>query len=327
MSILIVGGAGYIGSHQVKAMCDDGKEVIVLDNLNTGFIEAIDSRALFIKGDVRDYKVLEKIFTTYKIETIIHFAALSLVGESVIKPLEYYDNNVYGMQVLLRAMVDFNIKNIVFSSTAAVYGIPDTELITEKTKKEPINTYGETKLAMEKMIEWVAKAHDVNYVSLRYFNVCGASNSETIGECHNPETHLIPLVLQVPLNKREKISIFGDDYNTFDGTCVRDYIHVDDLVNAHTKAVEYLQNGGVSDIFNLGYGNGFSVKEIIEAARKVTNHPIPVELSQRRPGDPDCLVADSSKAQQILKWHPQYNDINYIISSAYNFYKKFPNGY
>lgn len=327
MAILIIGGAGYIGSHQVKSMHENGYEVIVLDNLNTGFKESINENVTFIEGDVRCFDTLEKIFTTYNIDSVIHFAALSQVGESVAKPLEYYDNNVYGMQVLLKAMVAHNVKNIIFSSTAAVYGAVDIPLINEDVGKNPINTYGETKLAMEKMIKWASNAHDLNFVSLRYFNVCGASESQTIGECHNPETHLIPLVLQVALGQRSHISIFGDDYKTNDGTCVRDYIHVDDLVDAHTKALEYLKAGGSSDIFNLGYGHGFSVKEIIEAVRKVTSHEIPEQVEARRAGDPDFLVADSSKAREILKWTPKHDDIEYIISTAYNFHKNFPNGY
>ncbi len=327
MAILIIGGAGYIGSHQVKLMYENGYEIIVLDNLNTGFKESINENVTFIEGDVRNFDTLKNIFKSYSIDSVIHFAALSQVGESVEKPLEYYDNNVYGMQVLLKAMVEFNVKNIIFSSTAAVYGNPNIELINEETLKNPINTYGETKLAMEKMIKWVSNAYDINFVSLRYFNVCGANESKTIGECHNPETHLIPLVLQVALNQREHISIFGDDYNTNDGTCVRDYIHVDDLVDAHTKALEYLNNGGKSDVFNLGYGHGFSVKEIIEAARTVTSHEIPAVLEPRRAGDPDFLVADSSKAKEVLKWTPKYDDINYIISTAYNFHLNFPKGY
>lgn len=327
MAILIVGGAGYIGSHQVKSMCEAGEEIIVLDNLNTGFVEGVDSRAKFINGDVRNYETLANIFTTNNIDSVIHFAALSQVGESMQKPLDYYDNNVHGMQVLLKAMVDFNVKNIIFSSTAAVYGIPSVELISEDLNQNPINTYGETKLAMEKLIKWTSVAHDINYVCLRYFNVCGANNSVTIGECHNPETHLIPLVLQVALNQREYISVFGNDYNTPDGTCIRDYIHVDDLVDAHTKALDYLKNGGTSDIFNLGYGHGLSVKEIIEAVRKVTSHPIPEKLEERRLGDPDFLVANSAKAKSVLNWEPKYDDIEYIIKTAYDFHKKFPNGY
>ncbi len=327
MAVLIVGGAGYIGSHQVELMCKNNYEVIVLDNLSTGFKQSVNESATFIEGDVRDYNILKQIFTNYNIDSVIHFAAASLVGESMELPLKYYDNNVYGMQVLLQAMHDFKVKNIIFSSTAAVYGVPEEALITEQTHKAPINTYGETKLAMEKMIKWASEAHDINYVAFRYFNVCGASDSNVIGECHNPETHLIPLVLQVVLGKRDSINIFGDNYDTFDGTCVRDYIHVSDLVDAHIRALEYLKETEKSDVFNLGYGHGYSVRQIIDTARKVTQHEIPEVTSEKRAGDPASLVADCTKAKEVLGWVPKHDDIENIIMSAYKFYVKYPNGY
>ncbi|MFV0499950.1 MAG: UDP-glucose 4-epimerase GalE [Bacilli bacterium] len=326
-TILIIGGAGYIGSHQVERMNQDGYRVVVLDNLSTGFRQALNSNIDFVHGDVRDYEILKKIFTKYKIDAVIHFAALSRVGESVFKPLEYYDNNVTGMQILLQAMTDFNIKNIIFSSTAAVYGEVGKNKITEETPKNPISPYGETKLAMEKMVKWVGAANNIKYVSLRYFNVCGASESGNIGECHDPESHLIPIVLQAALGKKAQVDIYGDDYDTSDGTCVRDYIHVEDLVDGHSKALEYLKDGGCSDIFNLGYEEGFSVKEIIDTAKEITGCQIKTNVVARRMGDPDILVASSKKAREVLKWDPKYNDIKYIIKSAYKFHQKYPNGY
>ncbi len=320
--ILIIGGAGYVGSHQVKLMCNQGYDVIVVDNLNTGFKDAVDSRAKFIEGDLRDYEFMTSVFKENKIDGVIHFAALSLVGESVEKPLEYFDNNVGGMQVLLKVMVENNVKNLVFSSTAATYGTHDVMPITEEYSTNPENPYGESKLMMEQMIKWCAQAYDLNYLALRYFNVCGASLDATIGENHNPETHLIPIVLQVPLGIREHIGIYGDDYDTFDGTCIRDYIHVEDLCSAHTNAIEKLFESKQNTIINLGYGHGYSVKEIIDTARLVTNHPIPEEVTPRRAGDPAALVAKNDKAREILGWEPQYDDIELIIKTAYEYHKK-----
>ena len=253
---------------------------------------------------------------------MIHFAANSLVGESMMNPLKYYDNNLCGTKVLLEAMVAHNVRKIVFSSTAATYGEPVNIPILETDPAHPTNTYGETKLAMERMFHWVGKAHGLRYVSLRYFNACGAHKSGKIGEMHQPETHLIPIILQVPLGKRKSVSIYGEDYDTRDGTCVRDYIHVTDLAQAHILAVEYLNRGGESDIFNLGNGVGFTVKEVIECARKVTGHPIPAISAPRRAGDPAQLVASSEKAKNILGWNPQYDDLETIIASAWNFHRK-----
>ncbi len=318
--ILIIGGAGYVGSHQTKLMCDLGYEITVVDNLNTGFEYAVDKRAKFIKGDIRDYQFLNEVFQSHQFDGVIHFAALSLVGESVDKPLEYFDNNVYGMQVLLKVMVENDVKNLVFSSTAATYGTHKQMPITEEYQTNPENPYGESKLIMEKMIKWCAQAYGINYLALRYFNVCGASFDGTIGENHDPETHLIPIVLQVPLGIREFIGIYGDDYDTADGTCIRDYIHVEDLTDAHVKAIEKVIEGCENGIINLGYGHGYSVREIIEAARKVTNHPIPAKLLERRAGDPANLVARNDKAREILNWQPQFDDIELIIKSAYDYY-------
>jgi len=322
MNILIIGGAGYVGSHKTQLMCNNGYNVFVLDNLSTGHEDAIDSRATFINGDIRDFDLVCKILKENKIEAIIHFAALSLVGESVNKPLEYYDNNTYGMQVLLKAMVETGVDKIIFSSTAATYGDHKVMPITEDYLTNPTNPYGETKLAMEKMIKWTSEAHGIKYVSLRYFNVAGASLDSSLGERHNPETHLIPIVLEEVLGKREFLSIFGDDYDTPDGTCIRDYIHVLDLVSAHELALKYLVDGKESDIFNLGYGHGFSVKEIVDATEKVVNKKINTKIVPRRAGDPASLVASNDKVKKTLGWEPKYDDINVIISSAYDFFKK-----
>jgi UDP-glucose 4-epimerase len=327
MSILVLGGAGYIGSHTVKKLIEQGENVVIADNLQTGHMDAVNPKAKFYKGDIRDRAFLDTLMNAEDIEAVIHFAANSLVGESMEKPLKYYDNNLYGTMVLLEAMVDHKIDKIVFSSTAATYGEPESIPIKEEDKTSPTNTYGETKLAMEKMFKWTNNAGGPRFVSLRYFNACGADASGEIGEDHSPETHLIPLILQVPLGKREKIMIFGDDYLTKDGTCVRDYVHVDDLAQAHAKALDYLRDGGRSDIFNLGNGVGFTVKEVIETARDVTGHPIPAEVQGRRAGDPAVLVASSDKARSVLGWKPEKADLDTIIGSAWNWHQSHPDGY
>ena len=327
MTILILGGAGYIGSHTVYELIDRGEDVIVADNLQTGHIEAVHPKAEFYKGDIRDKSFLDEIFKKEKIDAVIHFAANSLVGESMTDPLKYYDNNLYGTMVLLKSMVENGIDKIVFSSTAAVYGEPENIPILETDRTEPTNTYGETKLSMEKMFKWVSRAHNLRYVSLRYFNACGAHVSGKIGEAHNPESHLIPIILQVPNGKRKEVCIFGDDYPTKDGTCVRDYIHVTDLAQAHILAVDYLMKGNSSDIFNLGNGVGFTVKEVIETARKVTGHPVPAVISPRRAGDPAQLIASSEKSKSVLGWKPQYADIEEIIATAWKWHKHHPDGF
>ncbi len=327
MTILVLGGAGYIGSHTVYALIEKGEEVVIVDNLETGYEGAIHPKAKFYKGDIRDRAFIDSVFDMEKIDAVIHFAANSLVGESMTNPLKYYDNNVNGTKVLLQSMVAHGIDKIVFSSTAATYGEPENVPILETDKTEPTNTYGETKLAMEKMFKWTDKAHGLKYVSLRYFNACGAHESGLIGEAHNPETHLIPLILQVPLGKRENISIYGDDYPTHDGTCIRDYIHVTDLAQAHILAVEYLMNGNDSNIFNLGNGVGFTVKEVIDAARRVTGHPIPAVVTPRRAGDPARLIASSDKAKKILGWKPAHADLEEIIASAWKWHSTHPQGY
>lgn len=327
MTILVLGGAGYIGSHTVYELIDNGEDVVIIDNLLTGHKEAIHPKARFYKGDIRDREFLDDVFKKEKIDAVIHFAACSLVGESMEKPLKYYDNNLCGTKILLDSMVANGIDKIVFSSTAATYGEPEKVPILETDRTEPTNTYGETKLSMEKMFKWVGKAHGLRYVSLRYFNACGAHISGQIGEDHNPESHLIPLILQVPNGKREYISIFGNDYDTKDGTCVRDYIHVTDLAQAHILAVKYLQSGNESNIFNLGNGVGFTVKEVIDTARKVTSHPIPAKITPRRAGDPAQLIASSEKAKEILGWKPEHNSLEEIISTAWNWHKNHPNGF
>ena len=327
MAILVLGGAGYIGSHTALELVKAGNEVVIADNLVTGYRKAIPEGAKFYEGDLRDSDFLDNLFHQEKIDAVIHFAAYSLVGESVTNPLKYYDNNLYGTKVLLEAMVKNNVGKIVFSSTAATYGEPENIPILETDRTCPTNPYGETKLAMEKMFKWTAEAHGLRYVSLRYFNACGADESGTIGEAHNPESHLIPLILQVPNGKRETISIYGTDYDTPDGTCIRDYIHVTDLAQAHILAVQYLNNGGESDIFNLGNGVGYSVREVIETARKVTGHPIPATETSRRAGDPARLVASSEKAKKILGWKPVHDSLEEIIASAWNWHKNHPNGY
>ena len=327
MRILVLGGAGYIGSHTVYELVDAGYEVIVIDNLLTGFKEAVHPQAKFYEGDIRDKIFLDNILSKEKIDGVIHFAASSQVGESMKNPLKYYNNNLCGTEVLLESMVEHDIDKIVFSSTAATYREPESIPILETARTLPTNCYGETKLSMEKMFKWISKAHNLRYVSLRYFNACGAHPNGKIGEAHNPETHLIPLVLQVPNGKREYISVFGNDYDTKDGTCVRDYIHVNDLAQAHILAMEYLSKGGESNIFNLGNGVGFTVKEVIETARKVTNHTIPIREEERRAGDPSVLIASSEKARKVLGWKPQYADLETIISTAWKWHVNHPDGY
>lgn len=327
MAILVLGGAGYIGSHTVYELIDAGQDVVVADNLLTGFRAAVHPGARFYQIDIRDRREMDALFDKESIEGVIHFAASSQVGESMRDPLKYYDNNLCGTTVLLQSMVAHGVDKIVFSSSAAAYGEPEQIPVLENARTEPTNCYGETKLAMEKMMSWTGGAHGLRYVALRYFNACGAHPSGEIGEAHDPETHLIPLILQVPAGRREKISIFGGDYPTRDGTCVRDYIHVTDLAQAHILALNYLLDGGRSDVFNLGNGVGFTVKEVIEAARQVTGHPIPAEIASRRQGDPAQLVASSEKARKVLGWKPQYAELKTIIATAWEWHKAHPGGF
>ena len=327
MAILVLGGAGYIGSHTVYELIDAGRDVVVVDNLLTGFRQAVHPKARFYQADIRDRAAMDKVFESEDIEGVVHFAASSQVGESMSDPLKYYDNNLYGTTVLLQSMVAHGVKKIVFSSTAATYGEPESVPILESDKTQPTNCYGETKLAMEHMMSWVSKAHGLRYVALRYFNACGAHISGAIGEAHDPETHLVPIILQVPNGKRDHVSIFGDDYPTKDGTCVRDYIHVSDLAQAHVLALDYLLKGGDNNVFNLGNGVGFTVKEVIDTARAVTGHPIPAQVSPRRAGDPAQLIASSAKAVEVLGWKPRYNDLSTIISTAWKWHQSHPDGY
>ena len=328
MKVLVLGGAGYIGSHTVYKLIEEGHDVVVFDNLETGYIEAVHPQAKFYKGDLRNRPEIDKVLDSESgIDAVIHFAANSLVGESMVNPLKYYDNNVYGTKVLLESLLAHGIKNIVFSSTAATYGEPLQTPILESAPTVPTNCYGETKRAMERMFHWTEVAHGIKYVSLRYFNACGAHVNGNIGEAHNPESHLIPIILQVANGTRDHISVFGTDYDTFDGTCIRDYIHVTDLAQAHILACKYLLDGGKSDIFNLGNGVGFSVKEVIEKAKEVTKKEIKVVLEGRRAGDPAVLVASSDKAKKILGWKPAYNDLGTIIDTAWKWHSTHPNGY
>lgn len=327
MRILVLGGAGYIGSHAVYRLIDLNYDVVVVDNLLTGHELAIHPEAKFYKGDIRDKYFLRQVFEKEPIDGVLHFAASTQVGESMTNPIKYFDNNVYGTHVLLDVMKDYGVNHIVFSSSAAVYGEQTTMPITEEAATIPTSPYGESKLIMEKIMKWCDMAYGIKYVSLRYFNVAGARATGEIGEDHEPETHLIPVTIQVALGKRDFISIYGDDYDTQDGTCIRDYIHVEDLIDAHILALRYLQNGGDSSVYNLGSSNGFSVKEIVEAVREVTGHPIPAKIEAKRGGDPSRLIASSEKAKQVLGWQPKRTSIHRIIQDAWNWHRSHPNGY
>ncbi|WP_251548611.1 UDP-glucose 4-epimerase GalE [Neobacillus muris] len=318
--ILVVGGAGYIGSHLVKELVEK-EEVVVLDNLSTGHRESVDSRAIFVKGDLGNEEDLDMIFKSYPIKAVMHFAANSLVGESVTDPLKYYENNVAATLTLLKVMTKFKVKNFIFSSTAAAYGIPTVEMIDETTPTAPINPYGHSKLMVEQILADFSKAYGLHYVVLRYFNAAGAHESGVIGESHDPETHLIPIILQQLLGQREKISVFGSDYDTKDGTCIRDYIHVTDLAAAHILALEALLEGKkTAEVYNLGNGLGFSVKEVIETCEKVTGKQANVEMADRRAGDPARLVASSAKIDSELGWKAQRN-LEKIIVDAWNWHQ------
>jgi UDP-glucose 4-epimerase len=327
MSVLVLGGAGYIGSHAVYQLIDNGESVVIVDNLETGHREAVHPQAAFYEGDMRNFDFLNSVFEQESIDAVIHFSANSLVGESMENPLKYFDNNVYGTQVLLQVMVKHNVKNIVFSSSAATYGEPESVPITEIMPTNPTSSYGETKLTMEKLMKWTEQAHGINYVSLRYFNVAGARETSEIGEDHNPETHLVPIILQTALGQRPHITIFGEDYDTPDGTCIRDYVHVEDLIDAHRLALNYLRDGGQSNVFNLGSSQGFSVKEMIDTARTVTGKEIPAKTGPRRAGDPSILIASSDKAKQILGWNPTRTSVTKIIEDAWNWHVSHPKGY
>ena len=326
MAVLVCGGAGYIGSHTVAALKERNEEVIVIDNLTKGHKESIEGAKLYI-GDIRNPNFLQDVFNKNTIEAVIDFAASIEVGESAKDPINYYDNNVGGVISLLRAMNNANCNKIVFSSTAAVYGQPKEIPILETAEKAPTNVYGNSKLASEQLLAWCEDAYGIRSVCLRYFNASGAHPSGKIGEDHNPETHLIPLVLQAAMQKRESITIFGDDYDTPDGSCIRDYVHVCDLADAHIKALDHLRTGAKSTQYNLGSGSGYSVKEVIEIATKVTQKDIKVIMGKRRIGDPAKLVASSAKIKTELNWSPQYDDLEKIIASAWSWHISHPNGY
>ena len=319
--ILVVGGAGYIGSHTVKEL-EKEYEVVVLDNLSTGHREAVDEKAIFIEGNLGNTADLHKLFSTYKIDAVMHFAANSLVGESVVDPQKYYMNNVGATLTLLKVMMEYDVKKFIFSSTAATYGIPDMDLLTEASKTNPINPYGRSKLMIEQILEDYYKAYGMNYVVLRYFNAAGAYETGEIGENHNPETHLIPIILQHLLGEREKVFVFGTDYETKDGTCVRDYIHVTDLANAHILSLKALLSGQKEKAtFNLGNGTGYTVKEVIDMCEHVTGRKATIEYSNRREGDPAQLVASSKKIADELGWKAERN-LETIIASAWNWHSQ-----
>ena len=314
--ILVMGGAGYIGSHTVKHLLDNGYEVVVADNLIYGHREAVDKRAQFVLADLADIESLEQLFQNHKIDAVVHFAAFAYVGESVEAPEKYYYNNVVGTLNLLKVMLAHGVKKIVFSSTCATYGEPHYTPIDEKHNQTPINPYGRSKLMIEQIFADYEKSYGLQYIALRYFNAAGCSADGSIGESHMPETHLIPLVLQAISGQRQNIKVFGSDYDTPDGTCIRDYIHVEDLALAHRLALEKL--GQFSGCINLGTGVGTSVKEIIIAAEEVSHKKCPVEYVSRRAGDPARLFADNRKAKEILGWYPKYIDIKEIIRTAWN---------
>ncbi len=325
-TILVAGGAGYIGSHMVALLIEKGYDVVVVDDLCTGHWQAVKGGAKLRVGDVKDRGFLDRVFSEFSIDGVINFAAFSLVGESVTAPLKYYDNNVGGAVSMLTAMKNHGVDKIVFSSTAATYGEPEKQPIEETDRTDPTNPYGASKLAIEGLLKWSDAAYGIKYAALRYFNAAGANTDMDIGEDHSPETHLIPIVLQCALGKRDHVGIYGDDYPTADGTCVRDYIHVRDLANAHLLALEYLDKGGQSGSFNLGSGDGFSVKEIIETARKVTGKAIPAVTEPRRAGDPSILIASNHKAGEVLGWKPE-RGLEEIIADAWNWHQGHPNGY
>ena len=319
-TVLVVGGAGYIGAHMVSALMKAKTRVITLDNLSTGHRE-LHPGGLFIEGSLGDPKMLDDIFSTQHIDAVMHFAAYSLVGESVTDPLKYYRNNLAATTELIDAMNRHNIKRFIFSSTAAVYGEPTQVPISEEHPCAPTNPYGATKLAVERMLQDCGTAHNLKFMALRYFNAAGADESGKLGERHDPETHLIPCILKAAAGELEHVKIFGTNYPTPDGTCIRDYIHVSDLTQAHLLALEALLSGKDSRIYNLGNSNGYSVREVIEVARKVTGHKIPAVESAPRPGDPAVLIADSAKIREELGWQPEFEDLEKMIQSAWDWHQ------
>lgn len=324
MKVLVTGGAGYIGSVVTSQLVKAGDTVVVLDNLYQGHRAAVHPEAHFVEGDLADKGLLDRVMAQHQPEAIMHFASHTLVGESVEKPFLYLGDNVQNGLNLLQAAVDHGVQRFILSSTANLFDDPESMPISEKERIVPGSPYGESKFILERLLHWMDRIYSLRYAALRYFNACGAASPD-LGEDHDPETHLIPLVLQVALDQREKIVIFGDDYDTPDGTCIRDYIHVLDLAQAHILALRALAQG--SRTYNLGNGRGFSVKEVVETARQVTGHPIPAEIGPRRPGDPDILIAGSESIKRDLGWHPQYPDLVEIIDSAWQWHQKHPNGY
>ena len=321
MKILLTGGSGYIGSVTTELLCDDGHAVTVFDNLERGHVEAVDPRARLIVGDLREPQPIRDAMRDLKPDAVVHFAAYALVGESMQEPLKYFENNVGGGLHLLDAMLRTGVKKIIFSSTCATYGQPDVLPMTEALPQRPTNPYGESKLMFETALRWEQARRGIQPTFLRYFNACGAT--EKYGEDHEPETHLIPNVLKVALGQAPAVPVFGDDYATPDGTCIRDYIHIVDLARAHILALEK----DVSGPFNLGTGTGFSVQQVIETCRAVTGHPIPADVSPRRPGDPAGLVAGADKAKDVLGWKPRYPDLKTIVQHAWNWHRAHPRGY
>ncbi len=323
-TVLVTGGAGYIGSHTVLALKEAGYRVVVLDNLVYGHRDIVDEvlQVEFVQGDISDRAFLDQVFQTYPIQAVLHFAAYAYVGESVTEPAKYYRNNVVGTLTLLEAMVQAEVFTFVFSSTCATYGNPHQIPIPEDHPQSPINPYGMTKLMVENILEDFDRAYGLRSVRFRYFNAAGADPQGRLGEDHNPETHLIPLVLLTALGQRDRITVFGTDYKTPDGTCIRDYIHVSDLADAHVLGLEYLLNDGETSVFNLGNGDGFSVKEVITAAKEVTGLPITVEEGLRRAGDPAILIGSATKARKILGWDPQYAEIGVILEHAWHWHQK-----
>lgn len=326
MNILVTGGAGYIGSHTVRALQKAGHTPVVLDNLSRGHVESLPANVEFINMDIAD-PALVNLLKEKQIDGVMHFAAHSQVGESMTNPMIYYENNVVGSFQLIEAVRQAGVKYFVFSSTAAVYGEPEVVPIKEDARLAPTNVYGRTKLMIEQMLQDYSNIYGLRYVALRYFNAAGADSSGEIGEDHTPETHLIPLILEAALGKRPNITIFGTDYDTADGTCVRDYIHVNDLASAHILSMEYLRDGGASNYFNLGSGNGFSVKEIVDTTKSVTGVDFPVAIGERRAGDPGTLIASSEKAQTVLGWKPIHSDVTQVIKDAWQWHQGHPNGY
>lgn len=325
MTILIVGGAGYIGSHMVKNLYQNNNKTMTLDNLSAGFRDAV-LYGDFVEGDIGNREFLDNLFSTHSIDAVMHFASFIQVGESVLQPARYYRNNFVNTQNLLDVMLEHNVNKFIFSSTAAIFGEPEYVPIDEKHPKKPINPYGKTKLMVEQMLEDYGLAYGLKSVCLRYFNAAGADPAARIGERHEPETHLIPLVLQAVSGRREAITVFGNDYDTVDGTCIRDYIHVDDLCAAHSLALNYLMDGGASAAFNLGNGEGYSIRQVIETAEKISGKPVTVVDGERRAGDPAILIADSTKMVAELGWKPKYADLEAIVQHAWQWEQRYPWG-